>query len=40
MWTARVGYEPFSVTGPRYYSLIERFGHATGVPVVLNTYLT
>jgi len=22
---------------PRYYRLIERFGHAAGVPVVLNT---
>jgi len=24
-------------TNPRYYQLIERFGQATGVPVVLNT---
>ena len=24
-------------TSPRYYSLIERFGQATGVPVLLNT---
>jgi carbamoyltransferase len=24
-------------TNPLYYSLIERFGRATGVPVVLNT---
>jgi carbamoyltransferase len=23
--------------GPRYYGLIERFGQATGVPVILNT---
>jgi carbamoyltransferase len=24
-------------TNPRYYGLIEKFGHATGVPVLLNT---
>jgi carbamoyltransferase len=24
-------------TNPRYYRLIERFGEATGVPVILNT---
>jgi carbamoyltransferase len=27
----------FRRESPRYYSLIERFGRATGVPVVLNT---
>ncbi len=27
----------FRDQSPRYYGLIERFGHATGVPVVLNT---
>ena len=27
----------FREQSPRYYSLIERFGQATGVPVVLNT---
>ena len=27
----------FREQSPRYYDLIERFGHATGVPVVLNT---
>jgi len=27
----------FRQQNPRYYRLIERFGHATGVPVVLNT---
>ena len=27
----------FRESSPRYYSLIERFGQATGVPVVLNT---
>ena len=27
----------FSQTNPLYYRLIERFGQATGVPVVLNT---
>ena len=27
----------FKEQSPRYYSLIERFGQATGVPVVLNT---
>jgi carbamoyltransferase len=27
----------FRDTNPRYYRLIERFGQATGVPVVLNT---
>jgi carbamoyltransferase len=27
----------FRETSPRYYGLIERFGQATGVPVVLNT---
>jgi carbamoyltransferase len=27
----------FRETNPLYYSLIERFGQATGVPVVLNT---
>jgi carbamoyltransferase len=27
----------FRDQSPRYYNLIERFGHATGVPVVLNT---
>jgi carbamoyltransferase len=27
----------FRDDSPRYYHLIERFGHATGVPVVLNT---
>ena len=27
----------FREQSPRYYKLIERFGHATGVPVVLNT---
>jgi carbamoyltransferase len=27
----------FKDQSPRYYSMIERFGQATGVPVVLNT---
>jgi carbamoyltransferase len=27
----------FREQSPRYYHLIERFGRATGVPVVLNT---
>jgi carbamoyltransferase len=27
----------FADTNPRYYQLIERFGQATGVPVLLNT---
>ena len=27
----------FREQSPRYYSLIERFGQASGVPVVLNT---
>jgi carbamoyltransferase len=27
----------FRAQSPRYYSLIERFGHATGVPVLMNT---
>jgi carbamoyltransferase len=27
----------FRDENPRYYGLIERFGNATGVPVVLNT---
>ena len=27
----------FQQQNPRYYSLIDRFGQATGVPVVLNT---
>ncbi len=27
----------FREQSPRYYSLIERFGQATGVPVILNT---
>jgi carbamoyltransferase len=27
----------FKDQSPRYYKLIERFGQATGVPVILNT---
>jgi carbamoyltransferase len=27
----------FKEQSPRYYKLIERFGQATGVPVILNT---
>ena len=27
----------FREQSPRYYNLIERFGQATGVPVILNT---
>ena len=27
----------FKAESPRYYKLIERFGQATGVPVILNT---
>ena len=37
MWTARAGFKQWMRNAPRYYGLIEIFGKATGVPVLLNT---